>query len=179
MEIFRAKAYEIADARRRLQNAEQFACAEANTRKPLVNASNDRFRGIVRVLRGAAGGGVDVRGKQSLHFPIFSGPLFVFRVKDLRQATPADIADKDFLFFRRGRLRAAGLKLLQQAYGGGVIRIFAFRAANAKLNFRGYAEVYRFISIPQLCNISKSDIPRRLACRADSLLRVRFSSVCC
>lgn len=133
----------------------------------------------MRILRGAPGGGIDVRGKQPLHFPVFGGPLFVFGVKDLRQTAPAHIADKDFLFFRRCQLCVAGLKLLQEAYGGDVIRIFAFRAANAQPNFRSYAEVYRFISTPQLCNISESDIPRRLACLADSLLRVRFSNVCC
>ena len=179
IETFGAKADEIADARRRLQNTERFASTKAEAGKPLIDTPDDRFRGIVRVLCGAAGGGIGVRGKQPLHFPVFGGPLLVFGIKDLRQTAPAHIADKGFLFFRRGQFCVAGLKLLQQADGGDVIRIFGFRAANAQPNFRGYVEVYRFISTPQLCNISKSDIPRRLASRADSLLRVRLSSVCC
>ena len=131
------------------------------------------------VLGGTAGGGIGIRGQQALQFPVFGGPLFVFGIKDLRQATPAHIAGKDFLFFRGGRLRAAGLKLLQQAYSGDVIRIFAFRAANAQPVFRGYPVIFRLMSMPMLCNISESDIPRRLACLAVSLLRALFSMVAC
>lgn len=178
IELFGAEANEIADARRRLQNAERFACAEAKAGKSLVHAPDDGFRSVVGILRGTAGGGVDIRRKQALHFPVFGGPLFVFGVKDLRQATPAHIANKDFLFFRGGRLRAAGLKLLQEAYGGDVIRIFCFRAANAQPVFGTYSVILRLMSMPMLCNISESDIPRRLACRAVSLLNAR-ASVCC
>lgn len=157
--MFGAQADEVADTRRGFQNAERFASTEAETGKPLIHAQDDGFRGIVGILRGAAGGDVDVRGKQALHFPVFSSPLLVFGVKDLRQTSPAHIADKDFLFFRRGRLRAAGLELLQQAYGGDVIRIFGFRADNAQPVFWTYSVIFRLMSMPMLRNISESDSP--------------------
>ena len=130
------------------------------------------------VLSGTAGGSVVFRGKQTLHFPVFSGPLLVFGVKDLRQTTPSHIADEDFLLFRRGQCRAVGLKLFEQAYGGDVIRIFGFCAANAQPVFRGYPVIFRLMSMPMLSKISESDIPRRLACRAVSLLKA-LASVCC
>gem|GEM_PF-4393725 len=133
----------------------------------------------MRILGGAAGGGIGVRGKQTLQFPVFSGPLLVFGVKDLRQATPSHIADKDFLFLRCGRLRAVGLELLEQAYGGDVIRIFGFRATNAQPVFRCYSVIFRLMSMPILSNISESDIPRRLACREVSLLNASASVCCC
>ena len=177
--MFGTEADEVADARRRLQYTERFTGAEAKAGKPLIDASDNGFRGIMGVLGGAAGGGINVRGKQALHFPVFGGPLLVFGVKDLRQATPSHIADKDFLFLRCGRLRAVGLKLFEQAYGGDVIRIFGFRAANAQPVFRGYPVIFRLMSMPMLCNISESDIPRRLACRAVSLLSALFSLVAC
>ena len=131
------------------------------------------------ILCGTAGGRIVVRGKQTLHFPVFSGPLLVFGVKDLRQATPSHIADEDFLFLRRGQCRAVGLKLFEQAYGGDVIRIFGFRAANAQPVFRGYPVIFRLMSMPMPFNISESDIPRKLACRAASLLSALFSMVAC
>lgn len=130
------------------------------------------------VLSGTAGGSVVFRGKQTLHFPVFSGPLLVFGVKDLRQTTPSHIADEDFLLFRRGQCRAVGLELFEQAYGGDIVRIFGFRAANAQPVFRGYPVIFRLMSMPMLSKISESDIPRRLACRAVSLLKA-LASVCC
>ena len=132
----------------------------------------------MRVLRGTAGRRVVVRRKQALQFPVLSGPLFVFRVKDLRKPAPAHIADKKFLLFRRGQRRAAVPELFQQAYGGDIIRIFGFRAANAKPVFRGYAVIFRLMSMPMLSNISQSDIPRNPANRAVSLLKA-LASVCC
>lgn len=131
------------------------------------------------ILRGAAGGGIVFRGKQPLHFPVFSGPLSVLGVKNLRQPAPSHIADEDFLFFRRGRFRAVGLKLLEQAYGGDVIRILGFRAANAQPVFGSYPVIFRLMSMPMLSNISESDIPRRLASRAVSLLNILSSMVAC
>lgn len=130
------------------------------------------------ILCGTAGGRIVFRGKQTLHFPAFSGPLFVLGVKDLRQPAPTHIADEDFLLFRRGQCRTVGLKLFEQAYGGDVIRIFGFCAANAQPVFRGYPVIFRLMSMPILSNISESDIPRRLACRAVSLLKA-LASVCC
>ena len=130
------------------------------------------------VLGGTAGGGIGVRRKQALQFPVFGGPLFISGVKDLRQAAPTHIADKDFLLLRCGQRRAAGLELFEQAYGGDVIRIFGFRAANAQPVFRGYPVIFRLMSMPMLSNISESDIPRRLACRAVSLFKA-CASVCC
>ena len=131
------------------------------------------------VLSGTAGGNVVFRGKQTLHFPVFSAPLLISGVKDLRQAAPAHIADEDFLFLRCGQFRAVDLKLFEQAYGGDVIRIFGFRAANAQPVFRGYPVIFRLMSMPILSNISESDIPRKLACRDVSLLSALFSMVAC
>ena len=131
------------------------------------------------VLSGTAGGSVVFRGKQALHFPVFGAPLLVSGVKDLRQAAPSHIANEDFLLLRCGQFRAAGLELLEQAYGGDVIRIFGFRAANAQPVLGSYLVIFRLMSMPILCNISESDIPRRLACRADSLHSVLFSMACC
>ena len=130
------------------------------------------------ILCGTACGRIGIRGKQTLHFPVFSSPLLILSVKDLRKPAPSHIANEDFLFFRRGQCRAVGLKLFEQAYGGDVIRIFGFCAANAQPVFRGYPVIFRLMSMPILSNISESDIPRRLACRAVSLLKA-LASVCC
>ena len=178
IEIFGTEADEIADARRRFKNTERFSSTKAEAGQPLIDTSDDSFRGIMGVLGGTAGGSVGFRGKQILHFPVFGGPLFVFGVKDLRQPAPAHITDEDFLFLRRGQYRAVGLKPFEQAYGGDVIRIFGFRAANAQSVFCGYPVIFRLMSMPMLSNISESDIPRRLASRAVSLLRA-LASVCC
>ena len=83
------------------------------------------------ILGGTACGRIGIRGKQTLHFPVFSSPLLTLSVKDLRKPAPTHIADEDFLLFRCGQRRAVGLKLFEQAYGGDIIRIFGFRAANA------------------------------------------------
>ena len=131
------------------------------------------------VLGRTACGRIGIRGKQALQFPVFSGPLFILGVKDLRQPAPTHIADEDFLLFRRGQCRAVGLKLLEQAYGGDIVRIFGFCAANAQPVFRGYPVIFRLMSIPMLSKISESDIPRKLACRAVSLLSALFSMVAC
>ena len=179
VKIFRAETDEIADARRGFQNAEFFAASQSNLGKSLIDTSDNSFRGIMSILSGTAGGGIGVRGKQALQFPVFSGPLRISCIKDLRQAAPAHIADEDFLLFRRGQCRAAGLELFEQAYGGDVIRIFGFRAANAQPVFRGYPVVFRLMSMPILSNISESDIPRKLACREVSLLSALFSMVAC
>ena len=104
--------------------------------------------------------------------------MVLMAVKDLRQTTPSHIADEDFLLFRRGQCRAVGLELFEQAYGGDIVRIFGFRAANAQPVFRGYPVIFRLMSMPMLSKISESDIPRRLACRAVSLLKA-LASVCC
>ena len=130
------------------------------------------------ILRGTASGRVVVRGKQALQFPVLSGPLLIFRVKDLRQPAPAYVADKNFLLFRRGLCRTVVPELFQQAYGGDIIRIFGFRAANAKPVFRRYSVIFRLMSMPMLSKISQSDIPRNSANRAVSLLRA-LASVCC
>ena len=74
---------------------------------------------------------------------------------------------------------ATAVKLFEQAYGGDVIRIFGFRAANAQPVFRGYPVIFRLMSMPILSNISESDIPRKLACREVSLLSALFSMVAC
>ena len=131
------------------------------------------------ILGGTAGRRIVVRGKQALQFSVFSDPLFVFGIKYLRQPAPAHITDEDFLLFRCGQCRAVGLKLFEQAYGGDIIRIFGFRAANAQPVFRGYPVIFRLMSIPMLSKISESDIPRKLACRAVSLLSALFSMVAC
>ena len=179
IEVFGTEANEVADARRRFQNTERFSSTKAEAGKPQIDASDNGFRGIVGVLSRTAGGRIVFRGKQALHFPVFGSPLFVLGVKDLRQPAPTHIADKDFLFFRRGQCRAVGLKLFEQAYGGDVIHIFGFCAANAQPVLGGYLVIFRFMSIPMLSNISESDIPRRLACRAVSLLSALFSMVAC
>ena len=147
--------------------------------KPLIDAPDDGFRGIVSVLCGAPGGRVFIGGEYALKFPVFRRPFVVFRVKDLRKTTPSDKTHQRAFFFRGGQFRTVGLELLQQTYGGEVIRIFFLCAADAKLIFRAYSVIFRFISTPQLSKISQSDIPRRLACRADSLHSVLFSMACC
>ena len=82
------------------------------------------------------------------------------------------------MLFRCGQFRVAVPKLFQQAYGGDVIRIFGFRAANAKPVFRCYSVIFRLVSMPMLSKISQSDIPCNPANRAVSLLKA-LASVCC
>ena len=125
VEVFGTETNEVADARRGFQNTEFPAISQPNSGEPLIDTSDDGFRGIVGVLRGAAGRRIVVRGEQTLQFPVFSGPLLVFGIKDLRQPAPANIADKDFLFLRRGQFSVVGLELFEQAYGGDIVRIKA------------------------------------------------------
>lgn len=177
--MFGTETNEVADTRRGFQNTEFPAISQPNSGEPLIDTSDGGFRGIVGVLRGAAGRRIVFRGEQTLQFPVFSGPLLVFGIKDLRQPAPANIADKDFLFLRRGQFRVVGLELFEQAYGGDIVRILGFRAANAQPVFGSYPVIFRLMSMPMLSNISESDIPRRLASRAVSLLRALFSMVDC
>ena len=179
LETFRAKSDKIADTRRRFENVEFLSRFNAESGKPLIDAPDDGFRGIVSVLCGAPGGRVFIGGEYALKFPVFRRPFVVFGVKDLRKTTPSDKTHQRAFFFRGGQFRTVGLELLQQTYGGEVIRIFFLCAADAKLIFRAYPVIFRFISTPQLSKISQSDIPRRLACRADSLHSVLFSMACC
>ena len=102
IEVFRAKADEIADACRRFQDVERFVCADADPGKSLIDTPDNGFRSIMRILGGTAGGRIVVRGKQALQFPVFSGPLLIFRIKSLREPAPSHIADENFLLFRRG-----------------------------------------------------------------------------
>ena len=50
IESFRTKAQEVADPHRRFQNPERFPCIKAEAGKPLIDAFDNGFRCIVRVL---------------------------------------------------------------------------------------------------------------------------------
>ena len=133
----------------------------------------------MRVLRGTPCGGIFVRSQQPLKFLKFCTPLFVFSVKDLRKTTPADIAHKDALFVRGGRLCTVFLKLFEKADSGDIVGIFCLGAAGAEVYVRSYAEILSCVSMPEFSKISQSLIPLILASLAVSLFRTCVSFCCC
>lgn len=132
------------------------------------------------ILRGTAGGRDSRPGKADLAFPVFSGPLLVFGVKDLRQATPSHIADEDFLFLRRGQCRAVGLVLLEEwAYKATLSAYLVFARQRSAVfpwlfgNFSGSCRC------PCLFNIFRIRHPPASRLSAASLLSALFSMVAC
>ena len=109
IELFRAKADKITDARRRFKDIQFFPGADAQPGKSLIHGPDDGFRSVMRILGGTAGGSIISRRKNPLQLPIFCRPLLILRIKDLRQATPADKAHQRLLLFRGGQFYAASL----------------------------------------------------------------------
>ena len=88
------------------------------------------------ILSGTAGGGIGVRESRP-RSSRYSAVHCAFLYQRLAAGRPSPHSGREiFSAPPAGQCRAAGLEPLEQAYGGDVIRIFGFRAANAQPVFR-------------------------------------------
>ena len=179
IEVLGTEADKIADPRRRFEDAKRLFGTETKPGKPLIHPPDDVFRRVMRVLGGTTGRRILVRGKQALQFLILGSPLRISGIESLRQPSPSNITDQNFLLFGRGQFRAVGLELFEQADGGDVVGILCFRAAVTQPVFGSYPIILRLMSMPMLSRISVSVIPRLLASHAVSLFRAFASFSCC
>ena len=120
------------DAAGRLQNV---AGLEAHVFKRLINAANDRRRGIERGQGGFPRGGVFVLGQQSLQLAV---PAVLF-IEAVGKAAPAHITGEDFLF-SRCRKAVFFFELFKQPDGGDIVPKTLARRSNAE-RIVGNAEV--------------------------------------
>ena len=168
----RTKAEKIPYSCGRFQNLERgcvFAFADAETRKPLVDAANDGFRSIMGILRGTSSLRVLIAGEQRLDFVVLFPPAFVFGIKGLRQAAPAHIAHQRFLLFRACHFGVVPDQALKDGNGPDIVLKFDGGASTAEFVGGGYAVVSSLVSTPISSRISQFDMPLMRICIPSSL----------
>ena len=136
--VFRQQAEEVADAHRRLKDA---PALEAHAAHGLIDGSDDRGRGVVRVERRAPRRLVFFRREQGFQLLKLALPLALVLVEYLGDAAPADVAGEFILLLGRG-LKAVSLKVFEQLDGLDVRPAFRLGSALAEMLVRD-AEVPR------------------------------------
>ena len=167
MPFRRAEAEKVPCSCGWFQNLERgcvFPRANAETRKPLIDAANDGFRSVMGILRGAPGLRVLVAGEQGLDFVVLFPPAFVFGVKGLRQAAPAHVAHQRFLLFRACHFGVILDQALEDGNGPDIVLKLDSSASTAEFVGSGYAVVSSLVSTPIISRISQSDMPLMRIC---------------
>lgn len=133
----------------------QRGCVFAYTQpgKPVIDAANDGFGGIVRVLRRASGLGVLLIREHAAQGRILFCPRGMLGIKDLRQSAPAHIAGQDVLFRLAGHGNAVVRQFFELFNGPQIVRQL-YPSSTGSKGAQTDAVVLTRVSIPISSRIS-------------------------
>ena len=136
----RHKTHKVADTTGRFQ---YIAFGQSHIAQGFIHCLDDRRRSVKCIQRTGTGFLVFVCRKQRFQFSVFLRPFRIVFIERLRNAAPAHIPGKDFLFLRCG-LPLLCIQCLQHPNGLHIGFILCFRPSCAEIIVRN-AEVHRLL----------------------------------